>query len=572
METTEARKPQVRRQNPLTFYLRTLLYMFMAVVMRVVAFLPLGALLLFPEGSYWRWAALLCPILLIFFILPLRFSFAQALVQPTRERRFSFDKATSVQNYGEKLAESLLHALHLFLWGIPLWATLGAGYYFYQSVDIITLTKALGNLGANAVSICYAVANFFIGIFNGQQLVPAGGIMEGIYVVGGLLALDALILLWGIVRNSAYRYIWALATYLQKNPHAEARRRLRGRRWKQFWVAVLNLVLWVPTLLIVFTTFKGMISDLSKALFACVTTRQLSLPEMTGALNPMIFAFLVCYLPLLPVRRILTAFFATKQTRHGAPAEPVAEPAETQQAVTTTSSGAPEPTLWQPTAALTPNGQTGETEYRPFGEAAPAQRQDKAEQQSWEPVPVYQPYHQTEPVAQPAPAAPAPVMPEPEPAAPAPEPEPVAAAPEPVPAAPAPEPVPVYQPEPVPVYQPEPERVAEPEPEPVPEPMPVYQPEPEPVAPTPAPEPVYRPYRAEPAEAPAPITPVYRYEEPVTNSYAQTAQDAQAAEPEDFFSKAFRPEQTVAADAMTPDETDASAPPANPAAGEDADR
>ncbi|NLI21764.1 MAG: hypothetical protein GX418_09480, partial [Clostridiales bacterium] len=293
METTEARKPQVRRQNPLTFYLRTLLYMFMAVVMRVVAFLPLGALLLFPEGSYWRWAALLCPILLIFFILPLRFSFAQALVQPTRERRFSFDKATSVQNYGEKLAESLLHALHLFLWGIPLWATLGAGYYFYQSVDVITLTKALNDLGANAVSICYAVANFFIGIFNGQQLVPAGGLMEGLYVVGALLALDALILLWGVVRNSAYRYIWALATYLQKNPHAEARRRLRGRRWKQFWVAVLNLVLWVPALLIVFTTFKSMLSDLSNALFAFVTTRQLSLPEMTGALNPIIFAFLV---------------------------------------------------------------------------------------------------------------------------------------------------------------------------------------------------------------------------------------------------------------------------------------
>ena len=81
METTETLMPKSSRQNPLTFYLRTLLYMFMALVMRVVAFAPLCALWVFPAGSQWRWLAVLCPVLLIFFILPLRFSFAQALVQ-----------------------------------------------------------------------------------------------------------------------------------------------------------------------------------------------------------------------------------------------------------------------------------------------------------------------------------------------------------------------------------------------------------------------------------------------------------------------------------------------------------
>lgn len=77
------------RQNPITFYLRALLYMFMALLMRVVALLPLAtAFMWIPAGSPFRWLAVLTPLLFIFFVLPLRFSFAQALVQPARERRF----------------------------------------------------------------------------------------------------------------------------------------------------------------------------------------------------------------------------------------------------------------------------------------------------------------------------------------------------------------------------------------------------------------------------------------------------------------------------------------------------
>ena len=230
METTEKAIPRFSRQNPVTFYLRTLLYMFMALVMRVVAFLPLGALLLFPQGSPWRWLAVLCPLLLLLFILPQRFSFAQALVQTERERRFSFDKATSVQNYGEKLAESFLHLLHLVLWGIPLLAMLGGIYYASTQVDMDQVLKGINGLGAGVVVVLYAVANFFIRIAGGVQLVPNGGMAEGLYTIGAVLALGVLILLWGAMRNSAYRYIWAYATKADKNPHAEARRRLRGRR------------------------------------------------------------------------------------------------------------------------------------------------------------------------------------------------------------------------------------------------------------------------------------------------------------------------------------------------------
>ena len=35
------------------------------------------------------------------------------------------------------------------------------------------------------------------------------------------IGVGLLILAWGVMRNSAYRYIWAFATRVEKNPHDE---------------------------------------------------------------------------------------------------------------------------------------------------------------------------------------------------------------------------------------------------------------------------------------------------------------------------------------------------------------
>ena len=44
--------------------------------------------------------------------------------------------------------------------------------------------RVIGDIGGTVVSVSYAVANFFIGIFRGAALVPNGGIMEGLYTIG----------------------------------------------------------------------------------------------------------------------------------------------------------------------------------------------------------------------------------------------------------------------------------------------------------------------------------------------------------------------------------------------------
>ena len=391
METTEKAIPRFSRQNPVTFYLRTLLYMFMALVMRVVAFLPLGALLLFPQGSPWRWLAVLCPLLLLLFILPQRFSFAQALVQTERERRFSFDKATSVQGYGAKLGQSLLHALHILLWAIPLGLMLAAGYYFYSKTDAITLMSSITTLGANVVNVLYSIANFFIGIFGGTLLIANGGLMDGFMTIAVLLALGVLVILWGALRNSSRRYIWALATRMGKDPATEARRRLRGHRWAQLGVGLINFILWIPALFVVLTTLKGMLSDFSNVLFSFFATKKLNLPELSTAVGPLLFAFFVCYLPLLPVRRILTAFFATRKLRHVAEQpEPIKE----------------EPS-WEPTAPVTVQKTddavaasavvapvTAAQTYETY--TVPTQEEEDEPTPIKPPVPAYEPYHAAE--------------------------------------------------------------------------------------------------------------------------------------------------------------------------------
>ena len=55
--------------NPFTFYLRTLLYMFVALFLRLVALAPLACLFLFPQGSPLKLLSLLCPAMLALLIL-----------------------------------------------------------------------------------------------------------------------------------------------------------------------------------------------------------------------------------------------------------------------------------------------------------------------------------------------------------------------------------------------------------------------------------------------------------------------------------------------------------------------
>lgn len=333
--------------NPFTFYLRTLLYMFVALFLRLVALAPLACLFLFPQGSPLKLLSLLCPAMLALLILPLRYSFAEALVRQDKGRRFSFDTALGMGNYGEKLSESLLGALHVAKWGLPLLAMLLYAYYWYKEVDALTLLKTLTELGRGWSGMWCAVANFFLGLVGGTPLAaPQNTLMEGVTAVLAALGLGVLVLLYGAVRNSAARYVWVVANRCDRSPRKELRRSLRGRRLGQLGVALVNLALWVPFLAVVVSVFKGVVTQVADGLMTALSQRTLPVVDLAAAVSPLLGAFVLLYMPLLPVRRILTAAYATHDRRAAArpaPAEPGAGEAEAAPAYMPGSENGPRP-------------------------------------------------------------------------------------------------------------------------------------------------------------------------------------------------------------------------------------
>lgn len=308
MEDEEPMNQTTVKQNPFVFYLCMLAYMVLALIVRVIAFAPLYCLTL--EGGL-KWIALACPVLLIFFVLPLRYSFAEAVVQKKGERFFDFKTAFGFSNYGEKLTESILHALNVLKWGIPLAAMLGYAYYWYTGVDALTVLQSVTELGAWGNGLWCKVLGFV-----GVEAVPsANTMMDGVFVVLAVLGLGVLIWLWGAVRNSASRYIWVLATRYDRAPRVELRRRLMGRRMSQLGVAVINLILWAPFVVMALKALKSAVSDLSGVLMMAVMTGSMPAMDLASAIAPLAIAFFGLYLPLLPVRRWLTAAFAAHERR-----------------------------------------------------------------------------------------------------------------------------------------------------------------------------------------------------------------------------------------------------------------
>lgn len=315
------------RQNPVAFYLRALTYTLFALLLRLLMLAPL-LFLLMPEGSPWRWGALLCPVVLLFVVLPMRYSFAEAVVQKPRQRFFSFDTALGTQHYGEKLGESLLHVLSVAKWLLPLVVMVGfAGWYYLypleeSSAELLSTLRAMGQWGA---SVWYGVSDFFVRLFGKTPAAHLEGAeMEGLYLVLVVLGIGLLIFLYGMVRNSCNRYIWVAATREERNPRTEIRRRMRGRRFRQLLVALLNLVLLLPFLVVVWLYVKETFPSVVDLFSENIVTKFFKVHEVNELILPLVLAFLLLYLPLLPVRRILTAAFSTARKRH-AVAEPVVD-------------------------------------------------------------------------------------------------------------------------------------------------------------------------------------------------------------------------------------------------------
>lgn len=313
------------RHNFLVFYLHTLLYMAMALLLRVIALIPLTCLFIFPPGSLLRCAAFLSPAFFVFLILPMRFSFAEAIAQKPIRFFFSFDIAFALKDYPQKLTASLRHAFSLFKWGIPLIGFLIYLYFSLPSATPLTIAASLNTLGQMAVAQYNRFVHLTGGILgNAEPVMMEGGFAEGILTLLGNIGIFTLVWLYGAMRNSAYRYIWAIGRHDGRKPHAEIRFCLRKKRFLQLLYAIANAILWFPFLLLLARTAKTIAGDLA---YIANLNLMDGLSLLTGSglnelligqlqnLFPLLFALFALYFPLLPVRRTLTASFSAGCTQ-----------------------------------------------------------------------------------------------------------------------------------------------------------------------------------------------------------------------------------------------------------------
>lgn len=281
-----------QKQNAFVLYVRTLAYTLLALALRLAALAPLCFLWAF-DGRLSVLAAL-CPLLWVFVILPLRWSFAQAITR--KPRCFRFGDAFNLSRYGEKLGQGLLHALHVLVWGIPMAALLAGAVYCYTEVDALTLFNTINDLGNRCAQVL--------------GLSTANNFMLGVGAVGSAGALGVLIWAWGVVRNSATRYLWAA---LEQPRRAQLRRCLRGGRLRQLGVGLINLVLLLPFLYMATCALKTAVSDGSTMLMMAIASGTLPEISLTQLATPLAVAFAALYLPLLPLRRWNTAAFALRR-------------------------------------------------------------------------------------------------------------------------------------------------------------------------------------------------------------------------------------------------------------------
>jgi len=298
-----------KKQNAFVFYICVLVYVVLAAVLRVIALAPLACLFV-TEGAM-RFLALLCPVLLVCVILPLRYSFAQAMAR--KPRRFSIAAAFSFADYGAKLKAALIHALHVAKWGIPLAAMLGYAVYAFRTVEYLDLYNAVKDMGDACVMALSEASAWLNGLLGTEVFeMTANNFMAGVAALGVLAGLGVLILLCGVMRNSASRYIWAAAVAEGKSPRAEIRSQLKKRRIRQLGVAMVNLILWAPFLCVIGGALKSTVSDLSTVMMMALATHSLPSDMLLEAAAPCAVAFGVLYLPLLPLRRWNTAAFALR--------------------------------------------------------------------------------------------------------------------------------------------------------------------------------------------------------------------------------------------------------------------
>lgn len=255
------------------------------VAVRLAALSPLLTLVLCKEGSAWCYASLLTPVLYLFIVLPLRYSMGEAMHFALKGDHFAKPRLIMFDGYGKKLGAVLKQALHLLPWSMPLVAGLAAGWYLLYCVED----------GAKVLRMVISL---------GRVLGEDHGFKDGIYIIVIFFLLLTLVLLYGMVRNGMLRFLWKKYGVSYTAARKEMLRRLKGRRGGQICVAAIQGLLLLPVILPSGYMGYRLLRDYVNT--ARFDLAQLAEPQMLWGIAAVL---ILVYLPLLPMRKVLQAYF-----------------------------------------------------------------------------------------------------------------------------------------------------------------------------------------------------------------------------------------------------------------------
>ena len=253
------------------------------LAVRALALVPLLALVFFQKGDPMQYIALLTPILYVFIVFPLRYSMGEAMERALSGETFASARLISFKGYGQKLKAVLMQCLYVLPWALPLFLGLAAGWYLlYQVTDGTEVLRMLRDFGR---------------VFG-----EGAGIMEAMYAVIAFLGLLFLVLLYGMMRNGMVRFVWLSSGATYQKARTQMLLRLKGRRTGQFFVGLVQSVLMLPVLLPAGYMGYRLLREFSK--YMRLNLANLQEPQMLAGI---VLVFLLLYLPLLPLRKILQA-------------------------------------------------------------------------------------------------------------------------------------------------------------------------------------------------------------------------------------------------------------------------
>ena len=155
---------------------------FVLLLVWLAAMVPLAALAAKAKALAW-----LCPVLVLFFVLPARVSSADALMRFARGGAFITPALISYAQYPKKLTYVLKQIIKIALFAVPLAALAGYVIYLWNGgVDVFTLITRIKNLGGTiqkGLLVCLLVAvAAFIPVLIGMGLYCADRFYQSGYV------------------------------------------------------------------------------------------------------------------------------------------------------------------------------------------------------------------------------------------------------------------------------------------------------------------------------------------------------------------------------------------------------